>query len=74
MDSAAVVVPIHVHAKVVLSIPVNGKVVVYVENFYKMFGVLLPNVLDAKVVNTERPPVMLLKARCDLALLVAELV
>ncbi len=53
LDPAAVVVPIHVHAKAGLSVPVNGTFVVFVENLCKMFGVLLPNVLDAKVVNTE---------------------
>ncbi len=43
-----------------------------------MVGVLLPNVLDAKVVDTEsereRPPVMFPKAQCDVALMVAMLV
>jgi hypothetical protein len=53
LDPAAIVVPIHVHAKVVLSVPVNGTFVVFVENFCEMFGVLPPNVLDAKVVDTE---------------------
>ncbi len=49
----AIIVPIHVHAKVVLSIPVNGTFVVFVEQFCKIFGVLLPDVLDAEVINTE---------------------
>jgi hypothetical protein len=53
MDPAAIVVPIHVHAKVALSIQLNGTFVVFIENFCKMFSVLLPNILDAKVVNTE---------------------
>ncbi len=43
-----------------------------------MVGVLPPNILDAKVVDTEseqeRPPVMFPKARCDIALMVAMLV
>ncbi len=43
-----------------------------------MVGMLLPNVLDAKVIDTEseqeRPPVMFPKAQCDVALLVAMLV
>jgi hypothetical protein len=53
MDLAAVVVPVYVHAKVVISIPVNGTFVVFLENLHKMVGVLPPNVLDAKVVDTE---------------------
>ncbi len=43
-----------------------------------MVGVLLPNVLDAKVVDTEseqeRPPAMFPKAQCDVALMAAMLV
>ncbi len=74
----AIVVPVHVHAKVLVSVPVNGAFVAFLKNLCKMVGVLLPNVPDAKVVNTkceqERPPVMLPKARCDIALMVAVLV
>ncbi len=33
VDPAAIVVPIHVHTKVALSIPVNGTFLVFVENF-----------------------------------------
>ena len=77
MDLAAVVVPVHVYAKVLVSIPVNGTFVVFLENFCEMVGMLLTNVLDTKVVATkseqERPPVMFPKARCDVALLVAVL-
>ncbi len=78
MDPAAGIVPVHVHAKVVLSIPVDGTFAVFVENFCEMVGMLPPNVLDAKVIDTEsvydRPPVMFPKAWCDFALLVALLV
>jgi hypothetical protein len=53
VDFEAAVVPVHVHAKVVFSV--------------KTVGMLPPNVLDAKIVDTEseqeRPPVMFLKAR-----------
>ncbi len=74
----AVVVPVHVHAKVLVSIPVNGTFVVFLENLCKMVSVLPPNVLDAKVVDTqseqERLPVMFPKARFDVALMVAVLV
>ncbi len=74
----AVVVPVHVHAKVLVSGQVNGTFVVFLENLCKMVGVLPPDVLDAKVVNTEseqeRPPVMFPKAQCDVALMVAVLV
>jgi hypothetical protein len=62
VDLVAVVVPVHVHAKVLVSIPVNGTFVVFLENLCKMVGMLPPDVLDAKVVNTEseqeRPSVM----------------
>jgi hypothetical protein len=78
MDLATVIVPVHVHAKVSVSIPVNGTFVVFLKNLRKMVGMLLPNVLDAKVVNTEseqeRPPVIFPKAQCDVALMVALLV
>ncbi len=53
MDPAAVIVLIHIHAKVVVSIPVIGTFVVFVENYCEMFGVLPPNLLGAKVINTE---------------------
>ncbi len=53
VDPAAVLVPINVHAKVALSVPVNGIFVLFVENICKMVGVLPPDVLDAKVINTE---------------------
>ncbi len=77
MDLVAVVVPVHVHAKVLVSIPDNGTFVVFLKNLCKMVGVLPPNVLDAKVVDTEseqeRPPVVFPKAWCDIALMVAVL-
>jgi hypothetical protein len=70
----AIVVPVHVHAKVSVSVPINGTFLVFLENLCKMVGVLPPNVLDAKVVNTEneqkRPSVMFPKAWCDIALMV----
>jgi hypothetical protein len=51
---------------------------VFFENLCEMVGMLPPDLLDAKVVNTEseqeRLPVMFPKARCDVALMVAELV
>ena len=78
MDPAAIVVPVHVHAMAAYSVPVNGTFVVFLKIFWKIAGVLPPNVLDAKVINTEseqeRPPVMFSKARCDFALMVAMLV
>ncbi len=51
MDPVAVVVPIHVHAKLALSVPFNGTFAVFVENFCMMFGMLPPKVLDAEVVD-----------------------
>ncbi len=66
MDLVAIEVPVHGHGKVLVSIPVDGKFVVFLKNFCKMVGVLPPNVLDAKVVNTEseqeRLPVVFPKA------------
>ncbi len=53
MDPVVIIVPVHVHAKVAFSVPVNGTFVVFVKNFCKMDGMLPPDVLDAKVVNTE---------------------
>ncbi len=53
MDPAAIVVPIHVDAKVARTVPVNGTFVVFIENICKMIGMLPPNVLNAKVVDTE---------------------
>ncbi len=53
VDPAAVIVPIHIHAKVVHSVLVDGTFVVLVENSCKMFCVLPPNVLDAKVIDTD---------------------
>jgi hypothetical protein len=74
----AIVVPVHVHAKVLVSTPVNGKFVVFLEDLCKMVGVLPPSIFDAKVVDAEseqeRPPVMFPKAQCDVALMVALLV
>jgi hypothetical protein len=52
VDPVAIIVAIHVHAKVVRSVTVDGTFVVFVEIFCKMFGMLPPNVLDAKIVNT----------------------
>ncbi len=78
MDLAAIVVLVHVHAKVLVFVPVNGTFVVFLKNLCKMVGVLPPNILDAKVVNTEseqeRPAVMFPRARCDVALMVAMLI
>ncbi len=78
MDLKAVIVPVHVDAKVLVSVPVNGTFVVFLENLCKMVGMLPPNVLDAQVIDTEieqeRLPVMFPKARCDVALMVAVLI
>jgi hypothetical protein len=50
---------------------------VFLKNICEMVGMLLPNALDAKVVDTEneqeRPPVMFPKAWCDIALMVVVL-
>ncbi len=78
MDLAAIVVTVHVHDKVLVSFPVNGSFVVFLENLHEMVGMPPPNILDAKVVDIEseqeRLPVMFPKAWCDIALMVAILV
>ena len=78
MDLVAIVVPVHGHAKISVSVPVNETFVVFLKNLREMVGVLPPNILDAKVVDTEseqkRPPVVFPKGRCDFALMVAMLV
>ncbi len=72
------VVPVHGHAKVLVSTLVNGTFVVFLKNVCKMVGVLLPDTLDAKIGDTEseqeRLPVMFPMAQCDFALMVALLV
>ncbi len=47
------VVPVEVHAKVVLSLPVGSAFVVFVENGSEMFSMLAMNILDAKIVHIE---------------------
>jgi hypothetical protein len=78
VDLVAIVVPVHVHAKVSVSVPVNGTFVVFLKNLCKMVGVLPPDILYAKAISTEseqeRPPIIFPKARCDIALMVALLV
>ncbi len=69
VDPAAVVVAVHVHAKVAFSVPVNGTFVVFVKNFCNVVGVLLPNVLDAKVVDTESEQERLPVQRPDVTML-----
>jgi hypothetical protein len=74
----AVVVLVQVHAKVSVSVLVNGMFVVFLKNLHEMNGMLLPIVLNAKVVDTdseqERPPVMFPKAQCNVPLMVAMLI
>ncbi len=78
MGLVAVVVPVYVHAKVSVSVPVNGTFVVFLRNLRGMVSLLLPVVLDAKVVGTEseqeKLPVIFPKAWCDVALMVVVMV
>ncbi len=53
MDIVAVIVPVNVLAKVLVSVLVNGTFAVFLENLRNMVGMLPSNVLDAKVVDTE---------------------
>jgi hypothetical protein len=48
VDSAAIVVPVYVHAKVALYIPVNGAFLVIIENFCEMVGCSRPTYLIRK--------------------------
>ncbi len=54
MDSAAVVVPVYVHAKVALSVPVNRAFVVFVENFCETVGLLLCSLYLIRKSSTQR--------------------
>jgi hypothetical protein len=49
-----IVVPVDVHSQVVLSVPILQAFVMFVEDGGEVFGMLLTNVFDAKVVNALR--------------------
>ncbi len=54
MYSSSCVVPIKIHAKVLLSVPVVQAPVVFAEDGGKMFGVFAAYIFYSKVVHTQR--------------------
>ena len=46
-----IVVPVNVHSQVALSVPILQAFVMFVEDGGKVFGMLVTNVFDAKMVN-----------------------
>ncbi len=47
------IVPINVHAKVFLAVPILRALVVHVENLEQILGVLLANLFHNKIVDAE---------------------
>ena len=74
-DSSTCVVPVNVHAQVLLTIPIQFAFVVFIEDRDKVFGMFGSNILDAKVVHAYReryrPIVMVPEAWHEGALAVA---
>jgi hypothetical protein len=54
MDFSLLVVPINVHAKVFLAVPILRALVVYVKNVEQVLGVFSANVFHAKIADAER--------------------
>ncbi len=54
MYSLSCVVPIEIHAKVLLSVPVMQAPVVFAEDGGEMFGVFVAYIFYSKVVNAQR--------------------
>jgi hypothetical protein len=54
MYSSSCVVPIKIHAKVSLSIPVVQAPVVFAEDGGKVFGMFAAYILNSKVINTQQ--------------------
>jgi hypothetical protein len=50
MDRPSCVIPVDVHAKVPLTVPIMGALVVLAESGGDMFGVVTTNVLDAQII------------------------
>ncbi len=53
MDFSLLVVPINVHAKVFLAVPILRAFVVHVENLEQVLGMFLANVFYDKIVGAE---------------------
>ncbi len=54
MYSSSCVVPIKIHAKVLLSVPVVQAPVVFAEDGSKMFGMFAAYIFYSKVIHTQR--------------------
>jgi hypothetical protein len=72
------VIPVDVHAKILLTIPIVQAIVVLVEDGSEVFGMFAANILDAKIVHTKceqyGPIVVSPEAWCDGTLVVAVLI
>ncbi len=53
VDSSSHVIPVDVHAKIPLTVPIMQALVVFAEDGGKVFGVFLSNIFDAKIVHTK---------------------
>ncbi len=53
MDSSSRVIPVDVHAKIPLTIPIMRALVVFAEDGGEVFGVFMADILDAKIVHTK---------------------
>ena len=53
MDSSSRVIPVDVHAKIPLTIPIVQALVVFAEDGGEVCGVFAVDILDAKIVHTK---------------------
>ncbi len=78
VDSSSRVIPVDVHAKIPLTVPIMRALVVLAEDGGKVIGVFVANILDAKIVHTKceqyGPIVVSPEAWCDGTLAVAVLI
>jgi hypothetical protein len=78
VDSSSRVIPVDVHAKIPLTVPIVRALVVLAEDGGEVFGKFAANILDAKIVHTKceqyGPIVVSPEAWCDGTLGVAMLI
>jgi hypothetical protein len=53
VDSPSHVIPVNVHAKIPLTIPIVQALVVFAEDGGEVFGVFAADILDAKIIHTK---------------------
>ncbi len=53
VDSLSRVIPVDVHAKIPLTVPIVQALVVFADDGGKVFGVFAADILDAKVAHTK---------------------